>query len=86
MFELQSPNLKYINEKGDRPIEVGGYLICTFSNPLVGGIKSKASFHLPFNGKPDMINDNLMKQYWNMSAFHEGWHTQFEKKYSLLNY
>ena len=49
--------------------KIFGYLICTFSNPLLGVVKSKVSLFKSSSVQPGAIRDMMLEQYWNMNDF-----------------
>ena len=74
MLQLQSPNKNHINGT-----QISGNLICTFSNPFIGVVKSDISLFKSLSAQPDVTRDMMLKQYWNMDNFHEEWQTRVWK-------
>ena len=74
MLQLQSPNKNRINGT-----QISGNLICTFSNPLIGVVKSDISLFKSLSAQPDVTRDMMLEQYWNMDNFQEEWQTNFWK-------
>ena len=77
MFELARPVPRNLNG-----YQLCGFLICTFSNPLVGAIKSKVNLIWP--ARKYKANDDLMKEYWSMQKFHQESQQKMEK-YSVMD-
>ena len=75
VLELQSSNINPIKKT-----KINGYLICTFSNPLVGVIKSKVSLFKSTSVQPEATRDMLLEQYWNMNDFEQ----TFEETYGNM--
>ena len=74
MLQLQSPNKNHINGT-----QISGNLICTFSNPFIGVVKSDISLFKSLSAQPDVTRDMMLEQYWDMDHFHEEWQTNFWK-------
>ena len=63
---LQSSNINPMNGP-----KISGYLICTFSNPLVGVVKSQVSLFKSKSVQPEATSDMMLEQYWYMNDFYE---------------
>ena len=74
VLRLQSSKSNLINGP-----EIYGNLICTFSNPLVGVVKSQVSLLKSTSMQPDTIRDEMLGQYWNMNDFYEERQSRFWK-------
>ena len=81
VLQLQSSSINPINGP-----KISGYLICTFSNPLVGVVKSKVSLVKSTSVQPDAARDIMLEQYWYMNDFYEERKSKFLRmeKYSFL--
>ena len=80
VLQLQSSKSNLINGP-----EIYGYLICTFSNPLVGVVKSQVSLLKSTSVQPDTIRDEMLGQYWNMNDFYEERQTRFLEEYLFFH-
>ena len=68
--------------------KISGYLICTFSNPLVGVVKSQVSLFKSKSVQPEATSDMMLEQYWYMNDFYEERNTKLLRmeKCSFLNW
>jgi len=80
VLRLQSSKSNLINGP-----EIYGNLICTFSNPLVGVVKSQVSLLKSTSMQPDTIRDVMLGQYWNMNDFYEERQTRFLEEYLVFH-
>ena len=66
VLQIQSSNINPMNGN-----KISGYLICTFSNPLVGVVKSQVSLFKSKSVQPEATSDMMLEQYWYMNDFYE---------------